>query len=76
MVIKEVYKVVDSLDLAEKLEMLKTLKAQTILSSDGKAYEGFKCFKAEGEVYDAVISHLTRKDAKKPKVLKRENVVK
>ena len=76
MVIKEVYKVVDSLDLAEKLEMLKTLKAQTILSSDGKVYEGFKCFKAEGEVYDAVISHLTRKDAKKPKVLKRENVVK
>lgn len=76
MVIKEVYKVVDNLDLDERLNLLKPLKVENILSLDGKKYDGFKCHKIEGEVYDAVISFLTRKEEKKPKVLKRENVVK
>ena len=76
MVIKEVYKVVDNLDLAARLDLLKPLKANVILSSDGAKYDGFNCHKVSGEVYDAVIEYLTRKPEKKPKVLKRENVVK
>ena len=76
MVIKDVYKVVDNLDVEEKLELLKPLKATAILSLDGKAYDGFKCAKITGEVYDAVIEYLTKKPVKKEKVLKRENVVK
>ena len=76
MIIKEVYKVVDNLDLEERLNVLKPLKVKTILSVDGKAYDGFVSHKISGEVYDAVIEYLTRKPEKKPKVLKRENVVK
>ena len=56
--------------------ILKPLKANVILSADGKKYDGFSTHKVSGEVYDAVIEFLTRKPEKKPKVLKRENVVK
>ena len=76
MVIKDVYKVADNLTLDEKLDALKPLKVSTLLSLDGKKYDGFKCEKISGEVYDALINYLTAKPAKKEKVLKRENVVK
>ena len=76
MVIKEVYKLVDNLDIEERLNLLKPLKANTILSLDGRKYDGFVTHKVSGEAYDAVIEYLTRKPEKKSRVLKRENVVK
>lgn len=76
MVIQEVYKVVDDLDVNEKLNILKTLKVKAILSTDGTRYEGFNCKKISGDIYDAVIDFLSIKKNDTHHTLKKENVIK
>ena len=77
MVIKDIYKDVSELDFNEKVELLKHLNVKSILSLDGEKIDGFKCHKADGEIFDAIINYLQNEvKGNKPKVLKRENVVK
>ena len=76
MIVQDVYKVCDAMDDNDKLAFLNASKVAALFSIDGAKAGSIKSVKASGSPYDAVIDYLTRKPEPKPKVLKRENVIK